>query len=105
MDKIQFELHDLDGSWILDLVEDIGNKIDLRLYASVKDLLGKDRITVVWTDDMTVGDLRKRLNESFPILSVVNAQFTISVNRRAVNDRKSIQMTDELAVLPPISGG
>jgi molybdopterin converting factor small subunit len=54
---------------------------------------------------MTVGDLRKKLNESFPILSIVNAQFTISVNRRAVNDRESIRKTDELAVLPPISGG
>jgi len=79
--------------------------MDLRLYASVKDLLGTDRIAVDWTDDMTVGDLRKKLNESFPILSIVNAQFTISVNRRAVNDRESIRKTDELAVLPPISGG
>jgi molybdopterin converting factor small subunit len=81
------------------------SKIDLRLYASIKDLLGKDTIGVDWTYNMTAGDLRKKLYDSFPILSVVNAQFAISVNRRAADDRELIQKTDELAVLPPVSGG
>ena len=54
---------------------------------------------------MSVGDLRQKLNELFPILSIVNAQFTISINRRAVDDTKLIRTTDELALLPPISGG
>lgn len=81
------------------------SKMDLRLYASVKDLLGKDTIGVEWTYNMTAGDLRKKLYDSFPILSIVNAQFAISVNRRAADDRELIQKTDELAVLPPVSGG
>ena len=67
--------------------------------------MGKDRIEVDWTDNMTAGDLRKKLHESFPILLIVNVQFTISVNRRAVGDCEFIQKTDELALLPPISGG
>jgi molybdopterin converting factor small subunit len=87
------------------MVADTRGKIDLRLYASVKDLLGKDRIDLDWIDNMTAGDVRKKLSESFPILSVVNTQFTISVNRRVVGDRELIQKTDELAILPPISGG
>jgi molybdopterin converting factor small subunit len=81
------------------------SKIDLRLYASIKDLLGKDTIGVDWTYNMTAGDLRNKLYDSFPILSIVNAQFAISVNRRAADDRELIQKTDELAVLPPVSGG
>ena len=67
--------------------------------------MGKDTIGVVWTYNMTAGDLRKKLYDSFPILSIVNAQFAISVNRRAADDRELIQKTDELAVLPPVSGG
>lgn len=105
LDKIQFEICDLDGSWILDLIAETGSKIDLRLYASVKDLLGTDRIYLDWNDNMSVGDLREKLNELFPILSVVNTQFTISINRRAVDDTKLIRTSDELALLPPISGG
>jgi molybdopterin converting factor small subunit len=80
-------------------------KINLKLYALVKDLLGTDKIDIDWIDNMTVGDLRKKLNESFPILSIINAQYTISINRRAVDDTKLIRKTDELALLPPISGG
>lgn len=87
------------------MIEDTGCKIDLRLYASIKDVLGKDRIDIDWTKNMTVGDLRKQLDASYPILSIVNARFSISVNRKPVDDSELIINTDEIAVLPPISGG
>lgn len=87
------------------MIEDTGCKIDLRLYASIKDVLGKDRIDIDWTKNMTVGDLRKQLDASYPILSIVNARFSISVNRKPVDDGELIRNTDEIAVLPPISGG
>lgn len=87
------------------MIEDNGCKIDLRLYASIKDVLGKDRIDIDWTKNMTVGDLRKQLDASYPILSIVNARFSISVNRKPVDDSELIRNTDEIAVLPPISGG
>lgn len=82
-----------------------GSKIDLRLYGSVKDLLGTNGIELDWNDNMSVGDLRHKLYKLYPILSEVNAQFSISINRRTVDDTKLIRKADELAVLPPISGG
>ncbi|MGI0042551.1 MAG: MoaD/ThiS family protein [Nitrososphaeraceae archaeon] len=87
------------------MIEDTGRKINLKLYASIKDILGKDRIDMDWTNNMTVGDLRKKLDASYPILSIVNARFSISVNRKPVDDSELIRNTDEIAVLPPISGG
>lgn len=87
------------------MIEDTGRKINLKLYASIKDILGKDKIDMDWTNNMTVGDLRKRLDASYPILSIVNARFSISVNRKPVDDSELIRNTDEIAVLPPISGG
>ncbi|MGH9995927.1 MAG: MoaD/ThiS family protein [Nitrososphaeraceae archaeon] len=39
------------------------------------------------------------------MLSIVNARFSISVNRKPVDDSELIRNTDEIAVLPPISGG
>jgi molybdopterin converting factor small subunit len=87
------------------VIEDTGRKINLKLYASIKDILGKDRIDMDWTINMTVGDLRKKLDASYPILSIVNARFSISVNRKPVDDSELIRNTDEIAVLPPISGG
>lgn len=64
-----------------------------------------DRVDIDWTENLTVGVLRKRLDESYPILSIVKAQFTISVNRKAADDRELIRTGDEIAILPPISGG
>jgi molybdopterin converting factor small subunit len=87
------------------VIEDTGRKINLKLYALIKDILGKDRIDMDWTNNMTVGDLRKKLDASYPILSIVNARFSISVNRKPVDDSELIRNTDEIAVLPPISGG
>lgn len=87
------------------MIEDTGRKINLKLYASIKDILGKDRIEMDWTNNMTVGELRKKLDASYPILSIVNARFSISVNRKPVDDSELIRNTDEIAVLPPISGG
>jgi MoaD family protein len=87
------------------VIEDTGRKINLKLYASIKDILGKDKIDMDWTNNMTVGDLRKKLDASYPILSIVNARFSISVNRKPVDDSELIRNTDEIAVLPPISGG
>lgn len=75
------------------------------MYGSVKDLLGTNRIELDWNDNMSVRDLRQKLYKLYPILSNVNAQFAISINRRAVDDTRLIRMADELAVLPPISGG
>lgn len=87
------------------MIEDSGRKINLKLYASIKDILGKDGIDMDWTNNMTVGDLRKKLDASYPILSIVKARFSISVNRKPVDDSELIRNTDEIAVLPPISGG
>ena len=64
-----------------------------------------DRVDIDWTKNLTVGALRKRLDESYPILSIAKAQFTISVNRKAADDRELIRTGDEIAILPPISGG
>ena len=102
---IQFGIYDMDGSRILDLIAESGSKIDLRLYGSIKDLLGTNKIELDWNDNMNVGDLRQKLYKLHPILSDVNAQFAISINRRAVGDARLIGKADELAVLPPISGG
>jgi molybdopterin converting factor small subunit len=54
---------------------------------------------------MTVGDLRRKLGELYPILSAAKIQFAIAVNRKLADDMESIRNTDELAILPPISGG
>ncbi len=54
---------------------------------------------------MTVGDLRRMLEQQYPSLSAARMQFSVAVNRKLADDMESIGQTDELAILPPISGG
>jgi molybdopterin synthase sulfur carrier subunit len=52
----------------------------------------------------TVGDLRKELAKQFPKLDKLNSLF-IAVNRAYAEDIIELTSTDEIALIPPVSGG
>jgi molybdopterin converting factor subunit 1 len=79
--------------------------LNVRLFGSSKDILGRDQIGIEWKDNMTVGDLRRTLEQRHPSLSAAKMQFAVAVNRKLADDMELIGQTDELAILPPISGG
>jgi molybdopterin converting factor subunit 1 len=87
------------------LVEKKESKLKVRLFASVRDLLGKDQVELEVTDKITASDLRKEINGLYPVLSTDNITFAIAVNRKLVDDTELVNPTDEIAILPPISGG
>lgn len=80
-------------------------RLKVRLFASVRDLLGKDQVELEVTDKVTAGELRKQINGLCPVLGTDNTRFAIAVNRRLVDDTELVNTTDEIAILPPISGG
>ncbi|GJQ19907.1 MAG: molybdopterin synthase sulfur carrier subunit [Bacteroidia bacterium] len=79
-------------------------KIRLRLFANARDLAGFAEKTV---------DLQHpRASEVFEYLASVNPEFRewsrsirLAVNRRYVDDAHPLQEGDEVAVIPPVSGG
>lgn len=52
----------------------------------------------------TVGDVRHLLCQALPALTELRS-FAIAVNRRIADDAMLIHPDDELAVIPPVSGG
>jgi molybdopterin converting factor small subunit len=82
------------------------------LFASAREIVGERKIIVkLNTDDddtataTTATFVRKRIIEAYPKLSEI--PFVLAVNRKVPSDETStfIRPHDELAVLPPISGG
>lgn len=81
------------------------------LFASAREIVGERKIIVkLNTDDdtataTTATFIRKRIIEAYPKLSEI--PFVLAVNRKVPSDEAStfIKQHDELAVLPPISGG
>lgn len=52
----------------------------------------------------TVSDLRKALSAKYPALNKLNSLF-IAVNRAYAEDATMLKETDEIALIPPVSGG
>ncbi len=52
----------------------------------------------------TVSDLRKALSAKYPALDKLNSLF-IAVNRAYAEDATTLKETDEIALIPPVSGG
>ena len=75
----------------------------LRLFASAREAAGTDRVEVA---EATVREIldgaRARFGEHF---AAVLATSRVWLNGDPVDDDAVVRGTDELAVLPPVSGG
>lgn len=78
--------------------------INVKLFASARELIGRDKITLQSTNQMTVGALRKMILKLYPVLSI-SVQYVVAVNHEIADEFTSIDEEDEIAILPPVSGG
>ncbi len=84
--------------------EELDLSIKVKVFASSRELLGKDEIRVSLANQNTVGDLKKRILEMHPTLSK-KPTFVVAVNHKVADDSTIINHLDEVAILPPVSGG
>jgi len=76
------------------------------LFASAREIVGKHQIEVNLDGSQTMAKrIRERIIEMHPGLS--NVPFVLAINRKVPAEETwaTISPTDEVAVLPPISGG
>lgn len=78
--------------------------VKIKLFAMCRELIGKDQITLKLKNQMTVGDIRKKILKLYPVLSR-RTQFVVAVNYVIVDEITPISEKDEVAILPPVSGG
>ncbi len=79
--------------------------ITVKLFAAMRDLAGSDNETVELPDGATVADLRRELGKQLPLARTLLARSAVAVNHDSADNDKPIQATDEVAVIPPVSGG
>src|SRR5918912_3674564 len=78
--------------------------MDIQLFAYCRELIGKDKITLNLKNQITVGELKKKIVELYPVLSS-QVQFVVALNCEVVNEIAPLSSKDVVAVLPPVSGG
>jgi molybdopterin synthase sulfur carrier subunit len=79
------------------------NRYKVKAFGITKDLLGS-REGFIETAGSTVGDLRVALAEKFPELSDLRSLY-IAVNNDYADDKIILKDSDEIALIPPVSGG
>ncbi len=80
----------------------------VKSFAILKDIIGTQQMTLQLPrkdKGTTVADLRIRILELYPVISEQRIAMGIAVNAKIANEKSVINDLDEIALLPPISGG
>jgi molybdopterin synthase sulfur carrier subunit len=78
-------------------------KYVVKAFGITKDILGA-RENIVELEGGTVGSLRKALKNKYPSLLDIRS-LMIAVNNTYAEDNLPITESDEIALIPPVSGG
>lgn len=80
-------------------------RVRLLAFASASEALGAAEIDLDLPDGSGVEDLRDRLASGHPSIGSLWNRLAIAVNGQIVNRRERLHDGDEVALLPPVSGG
>ncbi|HZR84735.1 MAG TPA: molybdopterin converting factor subunit 1 [Candidatus Binatia bacterium] len=78
--------------------------VTVRLFASLRERTGSSTITRTVADGTTSGDLVAALCSDFPALAGAG-RFAIAVNSEYTDRDHALRDGDEVALIPPVSGG
>lgn len=80
-------------------------RVKARLFAMFRELLGKDRLELELEDGATVSRLLAKIKEEFPGLEDLSDSLMVAVNAEYVTPEFKLKEGDEVALIPPVSGG
>ena len=78
-------------------------KCTVKAFGIAREILGGSDVEVDFEGNK-VSDLRNHLNSSFPALRGLNSLF-IAINHSYAEDATVLRDVDEIAIIPPVSGG
>ena len=79
-------------------------EVNVLLFGITKDLVGRQKLNLQIPEATTVSDFRRILQEEYPELNDLNS-IAIAVNSAYAKDNLLIEAHDEIALIPPVSGG
>lgn len=79
--------------------------VTVKMFAAARDLVASPEVTLEVADGATVGELRSLLTEKYPAAAPLIERSMLAVDARYANDNDRIAATQEIACIPPVSGG
>jgi molybdopterin converting factor subunit 1 len=78
--------------------------IHVRLFAGLRERAGTDRLEIQLPEDATVADVLAAM-ASTPVGELRPRECVVAVNREYANADEPVNAGDEVALVPPVSGG
>lgn len=79
--------------------------VNIRLFAIVKERAGAGELSLELPEGATVAAAGRAIVERFPMLTDFEPRVAYAVNREYVPRETVLHDGDELAMIPPVSGG
>ena len=79
--------------------------VRIRAFAGLREALGASTLEVDLPAGADVAALLARLAADHPHASLPDKRFSVAVNRAYSDDERVLQAGDEVALIPPVSGG
>jgi len=80
-------------------------KVQLRFFATLRERVGKREAEHELVEGESVADLWAALCAQWPQLGDYSASVSFAVNREYVDAAHKLREGDEVALIPPVSGG
>ena len=80
-------------------------RIRVLFFGQLKDVTGRAQEESELSDGAKVDDLFERYGRRFPKLAEFRGSIATAVNQEYADGRKLLAAGDEVAFLPPVSGG
>ena len=83
--------------------------LKVKSFAILKEIVGTQEMIIQMPRKdgaaITVADLRQKILELYPEISIRKIPIGIAVNCKMANEKLAVNDLDEIALLPPVSGG
>jgi len=80
--------------------------LKIRLFGILREKMDSDDLIISIHDtSISLKKLRKYLEELYPSLGLNEINFVFAVNKVICNEDTNVKPSDEIAIIPPISGG
>lgn len=79
--------------------------VNVRLYAGLQDMIGARDVKLQLPDGATIGQLRERLGEEYPVVQAFLPTLVCAVDEEYVPSEHVLRDGDHVALIPPVSGG
>ena len=78
--------------------------VNILAFGIAKDIFGSPAITADLPDNARAADLKQALEQRYPRLKQL-ASYMLAVNNEYAGDELPLDARDEIAIIPPVSGG